>query len=152
MRIELKLHREGGSHVEFPASGESPARKYHFAPTETDPRHICDVDVPAHIQRLLSIEGYQLADVEPAPLVKPTAVPSPVPEQENGEKEPDPPPPPPAENLERVAELRGLSVRDLKAQINTFSDDELRAALTLEEADDKPRASWLAVVKAHLGV
>ncbi len=59
MRIELTLRRKGGSIVEM-ADGT----KYHFAPSAADPRHIADVTKKDHIRRLLSIEGYDIADGE----------------------------------------------------------------------------------------
>jgi hypothetical protein len=73
MRIETTLIRPGGSTVEM-ADGT----RYHFAPTETDPRHIAEVTKSDHVKRLLTIDGYQLPDdaLDPAdPVGKPAPEP-----------------------------------------------------------------------------
>lgn len=54
MKIECILHRPGGTVVEFPG------KTYHFQPQD-DGRHVADVEIEAHIERLLSIpEAYRL--------------------------------------------------------------------------------------------
>lgn len=54
MKIECKLRRQGGTHVELDNI------KYHFAPLE-DGAHVADVLKEAHQDRFLSIsEGYRL--------------------------------------------------------------------------------------------
>lgn len=55
--IELTLRRAGGSVVDL--GGQS----YHFRPSEADPRHVAFVTDPAHVKRLLSIAGYEVAAV-----------------------------------------------------------------------------------------
>lgn len=59
MKIECILHRHGGSIVEFPG------KTYHFKPQE-DGRHVANVEIEAHIERLLSIpEAYRLYRANP---------------------------------------------------------------------------------------
>ncbi len=70
MRIETTLIRPGGSPVEM-ADGTI----YHFAPTETDPRHIAEVTKSDHVKRLLAIDGYQLAEDTPEPVNPPAPQP-----------------------------------------------------------------------------
>lgn len=54
MKIECILLRPGGTLVELPG------KTYHFAPQD-DGRHVADVSIEAHIERLLSIpEAYRL--------------------------------------------------------------------------------------------
>jgi hypothetical protein len=73
MRIELSIHREGGSKVEV--SGTT----YHFAP-QPDGRHIADVADPEHALVLLRCDpAYQ-----PAELTDPKEAPPPVAPQSTG--------------------------------------------------------------------
>lgn len=51
MKIECLIRRSKGTLVEFKADGKA----YHFTPDE-EGRHVAEVDDPAHIKRLLSIE------------------------------------------------------------------------------------------------
>lgn len=78
MKIECKLKREGGTHVELGSN------KYHFAP-DADNVHVCDVADEAHQDRFLSItEGYRLyrkgqaaatiEQAQPKPVAAPVAV------------------------------------------------------------------------------
>jgi hypothetical protein len=68
MRIQTTLIRTGGSHVEM-ADGTI----YHFAPTDTDPRHIAEVRKNDHVKRLLAIDGYEVAAEEaPEDALEPT--------------------------------------------------------------------------------
>lgn len=63
MKIECKLQRQGGTHVELEGT------KYHFAP-QPDGAHVADVLKEAHQDRFLSIsEGYRLyrGTEQPAP-------------------------------------------------------------------------------------
>lgn len=54
MKIECILQRKGGTVVELPG------KTYHFAPQE-DGKHVADVEVESHIERLLMIpEAYRL--------------------------------------------------------------------------------------------
>lgn len=77
MKIECILRRTGGTHVELPG------KTYHFQPQE-DGKHVADVTVEAHIERLISIpEAYRLlrsAAVEQpavfAPKIDAPAIPS----------------------------------------------------------------------------
>lgn len=65
MKIECKLKREGGSHIDFGSV------VYHFAPDKNG-SHVAEVTDKDHIGRLLSInEAYQIADDDaPAPKTK----------------------------------------------------------------------------------
>lgn len=59
MKIESLIKRKNGTIVELDE------HRYHFKPSATDPRHLADVSVKAHISRLLAIpEGFQVADEE----------------------------------------------------------------------------------------
>ena len=59
MKIECLLKRADGTIVTMAA----PDRHYHFKPSETDPRHIAEVDVQHHAKALLRItEGYRAVD------------------------------------------------------------------------------------------
>lgn len=61
MKIESILRRKNGTKTTLGLT------TYHFAPTDTDPRHIAEVTDKAHIQRFLSIpEGFRLVDAAPA--------------------------------------------------------------------------------------
>lgn len=141
--LELLLRREAGSFIEFPATDATPARVYHFKPTDGSPTapHICVIDIQQHAERLLGIDGYRIfgqAEIPRPPVVEP------------------PPETPaivttPSLDVEKVTATRELSVSALKSSINTIPDDVLREALTQEKADEKPRSSWIAVVEAHLG-
>lgn len=54
MKIECKLKRDGGTHVDIDTI------KYHFAP-QADGAHVADVTEEAHVDRFLSIaEAYRL--------------------------------------------------------------------------------------------
>lgn len=59
MLIESLIKRKGGTVIEL----EAPQAAYHFKPTETDDRHIADVDVSHHAKTLLRIkEGFRAVD------------------------------------------------------------------------------------------
>lgn len=61
MKIESLIKRAGGSFVEM----DAPSRTYHFAPTDSDTRHIADVEEQVHARALLRIkEGYAAVDGE----------------------------------------------------------------------------------------
>lgn len=56
MLIECLIKRAGGTHVTLEG------KPYHFAPTQTDDRHLADVLIQAHAERFLAIsEGYRYA-------------------------------------------------------------------------------------------
>lgn len=58
MKIESIIRRKNGTRVEMDEA------VYHFKPTDADERHLCEVEIKAHIQRFLAIpEGYQPADL-----------------------------------------------------------------------------------------
>lgn len=58
MKIESIIRRKNGTRVELDDN------VYHFKPTGSDERHLCDVEVRAHVQRFLSIpEGFQPAEL-----------------------------------------------------------------------------------------
>jgi len=69
MKIESTIRRKNGTVVTLDD------HRYHFQPSATDPRHLADVEVKAHIARFLSIpEGYQIPDGEaPADPIDPPA-------------------------------------------------------------------------------
>lgn len=161
VKIECIIKRVGGSRVNFdawpnenmPESAPAPAADYHFkALDKNDPQspHVAEVTEPVHIARLLSLshcyrvhldDGESPSEfTQPVVPVKPRAKPA-------------PPPPPAGVDTARVDALRALSVKDLKKSINTFDEPTLRAALAAEQErkDDKPRATWIEVVEAHLG-
>lgn len=75
MKIECKLQRKGGSHIEIGGT------TYHFAPQE-DGRHVAEVTNERHIERFLSIpEGYGLLrtpGADAAEELVPNAAPAPV--------------------------------------------------------------------------
>lgn len=52
MKIELTLKRTGGSHIDM-----GDGTFYHFKP-DASGAHVCDVDEPRHIKRLMSIDGF----------------------------------------------------------------------------------------------
>lgn len=139
MLIECKLKRKGGTRIDFPEAS------YHFAPRPElpDAPHLAEVKHDAHVDRLLSIpEAYREYNgrIKPAPAPKrPTAT-------ADVTAEPEP-------ASSNVEEIRALSVRDLKAKIATYSNEDLIAALAAEKAqtEDKPRDSWCEVVTAYLG-
>lgn len=59
MLIVSKIERPGGTRVEFPGV------VYHFKPRDDDPRHVAEVETPAHIRRFLEVrEGFEAADAE----------------------------------------------------------------------------------------
>lgn len=61
MKIESLIRRNGGSFVELPA----PETQYHFKPSDTDPRHIAEVEPKSHIAMLLRItNGFKAVDAE----------------------------------------------------------------------------------------
>lgn len=154
MKIESILRRSGGTHVTFSAGDRWPwpAGQYHFKPETDDPNapHVCEVSDEAHIHRFLSLSdsfrlvldgGTKMQIQRPAATVTPI---QPITQQTE----------PPAEHqvfLEAVAEVRELTVRALKATINTKSTEVLKSALEAEKASDDPRKSWIDVVEAHLG-
>jgi hypothetical protein len=150
MLIECKLKRKGGTKIEFANEDGDVTHNYHFVPRADLPAvpHLAEITEPAHIERLLTLpEAYreftgQAPTKRAATITKPAAAPAAEPEPETA-----------IANSPVVASIRALSVRELKATINTFSPDELRAALQAESADgaDKPRTSWIEVIKAHLG-
>lgn len=167
MKIESIIRRNGGTNVNFAADDRWPAGHYHFKPESTDPGapHVCNVEVPEHVNRLLCIpEGYRVAASElgagiiqppkqvptPAPVLAPTPAPA---DTVSGKT------PPQAEDepgdhpvfLEDIGKLRETSVRALKATINTYSKELLSAALAAEKGSEDPRKSWIEVVEAHLG-
>jgi hypothetical protein len=155
MKIESILRRSGGTHVTFSAGDRWPwpAGQYHFAPETDDPNapYVCEVIEEAHIQRLLTMTGsfrmaqdggVQVQIQRPAATVAPIA-PSAQPQTEPTADSP--------EFIEMVAEVRELTVRALKATINTKPIEVLKSALEAERASGDPRKSWIDVVEAHVG-
>lgn len=62
MLLKTTLIREGGSFHEIDG------KKYHFAPQVPDGGHVCEVTIPAHVKRFLSIDGFEIADDVFAPI------------------------------------------------------------------------------------
>lgn len=159
VKIELTIRRKGGSVVEFPAQGDAPAASYHFKPATNDPDgpHIATVANEAHVKRLLSIDAYRLVmdTAAPAPTLPQTPGGSGVPPKAT---EGDQTPPPGGAGgakdekpTEVVAAILELSLRDLKAKINTFAEADLRAALAFEQKNPDGRKGFIEAVTAHLG-
>jgi hypothetical protein len=143
MLLQCILIRKGGTTVQLPdESGK--VITYHFKPKEgAEHEHLCEVTNEAHIHRLLSIpEAYRVyvpgGKTAKTVITKPAAAPAAV--VEDGQQ---------SGNV--VDAIRDLSVRDLKATINRYSIDELRAALAAEQASSDPRKSWIEVVTAQIG-
>lgn len=105
MKVESKIKRKGGSHVDMGDGTE-----YHFKPEDGrhESPHVALVPVKAHLKRLLSIEGYDLfePDAEPAP--EPAPVPNRVPV-------PDPTPQPQPAPEPAPMPLAHMTETDLRA-------------------------------------
>lgn len=123
MKIESLIKRKNGTIVELDE------HRYHFKPSATDPRHLADVKVKAHISRLLAIpEGFQVADEE-------------LPE------DPEEQPGPVTGTLTGVQEADG-SVRTL----DQLDEIELRAIaieMEIEGARELPVAELIAAIQAE---
>ena len=145
MKIESIIRRKEGTKVDFDACDRWPAGSYHFKP-ETDANdapHVAEVDVPEHIERFLSIsDAYRIAGKAPVP--RPAAAPKP--------DEVTAVPATPSGASHGAAAILDMTVRELKASINTLPVADLREAMSLELArtDDTPRKSWVDVIQAHL--
>jgi hypothetical protein len=124
MRIQTTLIRPGGSHVEM-ADGTS----YHFAPTDTDPRHIAEVTKNEHVKCLLAIDGYQLPEdaLEPVdPDWQPAIPPAPAPltagdpaGTDAGTDDADIPNPLSVATVPQIPDLEAMSHADLQALFKT---------------------------------
>ena len=123
MKIESLIKRKNGTVIELDE------HRYHFKPTATDPRHLADVTVKAHISRLLSItEGFQVAD---------ESIPS----------DPVEPPAPVTGTLAGVQDNDG-SVRTL----DQLDEIELRAIaieMGIDGAKELPVAELIAAIQAE---
>lgn len=134
-------------------------QRYFFRPIDGTPDgpHVCEVTDPAHIERLLSItEGY-------APFELPTLTRPPT--QEPGAQSSQPatqviavgtatqPAPVDGVDQDRVIALRGLSVADLRAQLQQITEPKLLTALlALEESSTQPppRSTVVSIVRARI--
>lgn len=137
-------------------------QRYFFRPIDGTPDgpHVCEVTDPAHVERLLSItEGYAPFEL-PTLLRQPTAPIAPPSQQPAtqvigvGGTTP-PPAAQPADGVDqdRVIALRGLSVADLRGQLQQITDKALLGALlALEESSTQPpaRATVLSIVRARI--
>lgn len=148
MQIECLIRRPGGTTVEFSASGAAPAAVYRFAPLDAsvaDSPHVATVEHAAHVERLVSIVGGYRAvgAATPAMLPLPRAAALPAAPIADGAEA----------RVSTISAIRDLSVRDLKARINTLDRDDLRAALAAATADthDPPSKGWVETIVAHLG-
>lgn len=156
MKIQCLIERKGGTTVTFDASARWPAGEYHFLPDPSEPRtpHLAEVTEELHIHRFLGMPDTYRAYI--AGQTKPAAPAQPAQPGATGgvalpPKQPDPAATTtPAVDPAKVTELRELTIKDLKANINTYSTEQLAAALAAEKADD-PRKGWVEVVEAHLG-
>lgn len=123
MKIESLIKRKNGTVIELDE------HRYHFKPTATDPRHLADVTVKAHISCLLSItEGFQVAD---------ESIPS----------DPVEPPAPVTGTLAGVQDNDG-SVRTL----DQLDEIELRAIaieMEIEGARELPVAELISAIQAE---
>lgn len=137
-------------------------QRYFFRPIDGTPDgpHVCEVTDPAHVERLLSItEGYAPFELptllrQPnAPITPPVQQPA---TQVIGVGGTTPPPaaqPEDGVDQDRVIALRGLSVADLRAQLQQITDKALLGALlALEESSTQPpaRATVLSIVRARI--
>ena len=121
MRIQTTLIRTGGSHVEM-ADGTI----YHFAPTDTDPRHIAEVKKNDHVKCLLAIDGYQLPEdaLEPTDPLEPVDPPEPLTAgdpagTDAGTDDADIPNPLSVAPVPQIPDLDGMSHADLQALFAT---------------------------------
>lgn len=123
MKIESLIKRKNGTVVELDE------HRYHFKPSATDPRHLAEVTVKAHISRFLSItEGFQVAD---------ESIPS----------DPVEPPAPVTGTLAGVQEHDG-TVRTL----DQLDEIELRAIaieMEIEGAKELPVAELISAIQAE---
>lgn len=138
-------------------------QRYFFRPIDGTPDgpHVCEVTDPEHVARLLSItEGYApfelptLLRQQPAEPIKP---PGEQPATQviavGGTTQPPAAPPPDGVDQDRVIALRGLSVADLRVQLQQITDKALLGALlALEESSTQPppRATVLSIVRARI--
>jgi hypothetical protein len=115
MRIQTTLIRTGGSHVEM-ADGTI----YHFAPTDTDPRHIAEVTKNDHVKRLLAIDGYQLPEdaLEPTDPLEPLTAGDPA-GTDAGTDDADVPNPLSMAPVPQIPDLDAMSHADLQALFKT---------------------------------
>jgi hypothetical protein len=162
MKIQSILVRAGGTHVTFDENDNWPAGNYHFKPETNEPGapHVCEVTDEAHIHRFLSLpESFRVwlgDDIEqpsgPAKRSSAAGLELTAGGGESGAVVP--PKQPEGETSPAVAEIRELSIKDLKGKINTYAKDDLLAALEAEKAstEEAPRKGWIEVIEAHLGV
>jgi hypothetical protein len=121
MRIQTTLIRTGGSHIEM-ADGTI----YHFAPTDTDPRHIAEVTKNDHVKRLLAIDGYQLPEdaleptdpLEPVDPLEPLTAGDPA-GTDAGTDDADIPNPLSVAPVPQIPDLNAMSHADLQALFKT---------------------------------
>lgn len=152
----VKVSFDEWPNVNAPNAPKAPAATYHFLPVDDSPGApwVADVDNAVHAARLLSIsEGYQQYTADgkkpastaslPAPPTVGATAPSAPPMQAASVQ---------AESADpaRVAEIREMPIRDLKAKINTYTDGEVKAALDLEQAEKSPRKGLVDVLSAQL--
>lgn len=136
-------------------------QRYFFRPIDGTPDgpHVCEVTDPAHIERLLSItEGYvpyELPTLTRAPSTPepPVAPPSQPTTQVIAVGTATQPAPVDGVDQDRVIALRGLSVADLRAQLQQITEPKLLAALlALEESSTQPppRSTVVSIVRARI--
>lgn len=137
-------------------------QRYFFRPIDGTPDgpHVCEVTDPAHIERLLSItEGYapfELPTLTRPPTQEPGAQSSQPATQVIGVGGTTPPPstaPADGVDQDRVIALRGLSVADLRVQLQQITEPALLTALlALEESSTQPppRNTVLSIVRARI--
>lgn len=147
MKLELKIRRKGGTHVDM-SNADEETTPYHFKPvdpTREDSPHVADVTDAAHLKRFLSIDVYVPFEAAAAkPLDKPTAD---VVSQ-------------PAASAASAANFTASAVptaserpswTELQAGIKakTFTQEQLREFMAAEEDAATPRPGYIAaIVKA----
>ena len=111
IKVECIIRREGGSRVTI---GKN---TYHFKP-QADGAHVCEIDHPPHLSRLLSIsEGYRVYDPDlvDEPAQEPEPAPEPKPAPVTTEPQPAAPESPVDPDAEELPSLEGMSRVDLEA-------------------------------------
>lgn len=160
-----KNNRPLGVRIDFPAwpdtttpnAPEAPAASYHFKPISDEPGApwVADVDNPTHIGRLLGIpEAYRMYEDKKVPAAVAKANEGADFSAASTSQEPPLQPVSVAAasvSNERVAEIRALPVRELKAKINTYTPAELKAAYDAEMLEPAPRKNFCDVVQGQLG-
>lgn len=157
MKIQCLIERKNGTRVTFGDCDRWSAGVYNFQPDPNfpDAPHLAEVTDERHLNRFLSISSYRLfmAGTPVKRRAKSTA--ESVPDDDTGGvlAPPKKPEVAPVVVPEEIEAIRSLTIKELKAKINTYPAESLRAAADAERANtvDTPRKCWIEVVEAHLG-